>query len=87
METLTLNDGTVVNGHILDGYDRTIFVYLDKMSVVEGVLLFSDKNKSKKVIAHNHGEEHIYEGYTELTHANNEFGNCNLTMRRGSDDA
>ena len=84
METLTLNDGTVVNGHIMEGYDRNIFVYLDKMTVVDGVMLFADKNKSKRVIANNHGDEHVYEGYTELTQANNEFGNCNLTMRRGA---
>ena len=85
METLTLNDGTVVNGHIIDNWDGTIFVYLEGMTVVQGVLLFADPEKSKKVVAMNHGVEHVYEGYTELTHANNEFGNCNLTMRRGSD--
>jgi hypothetical protein len=86
METLTLNDGTVVNGHIIDNGDgRTIFVYLDGMTVVQGVTLFADPAKSKKVTAMNHGTEHVYEGYTELDHASHEYGNCNLTMRRGSD--
>lgn len=85
METLTLNDGTVVNGHILDGYNDSIFVYLDGMSIVDGVTLFADESRSRRVVAHNHGAEHVYEGYTELTHANNEYGNCNLTMRRKAD--
>ena len=63
METLTLNDGTVVNGHIIDNGD----------------------GRTKKVTAMNHGTERVYEGYTELYHASHEYGNCNLTMRRGSD--
>ena len=85
METLTLNDGTVVNGHILDNGDgRTIFVYLDGMTVVQGVMLFSDPARSKRITAFNHGEEHVYEGYTEIEYASREYGNCNLTMRRGA---
>ena len=85
METITLHDGTVVNGHILDNGDgRTIFVYLDGMTVVQGVMLFADPEKSKRITAHNHGVEHVYEGYTDLYHASHEYGNCNLTMRRGA---
>lgn len=88
MEVLTLNDGTTVNGHILDGGDgQTIFVYLDGMSVVEGVILFSDAEKTRKITAMNHGEEHIYEGFTELWSASHEFGNCNLVMRKGGNNA
>ena len=84
METLTLNEGTNVNGHILEGGDgQTIFIYLDGMSVVEGVMLFSDAEKTGRIIEHNHGEERIYEGYTELWSASHEFGNCNLVMKKG----
>lgn len=83
MEILILNDGTEVNGHILDGGDgQTIFVYLDGKTVIEGVLLFSDIEKISRITEHNHGEEHIYEGYTELWSASHEFGNCNLVMRK-----
>lgn len=83
MEILILNDGTEVNGHILDGGDgKTIFVYLDGKTVIEGVLLFSDIEKISRITEHNHGEEHIYEGYTELWSASHEFGNCNLVMRK-----
>lgn len=84
MEILILNDGTEVNGHILDnGDDLTIFVYLDGMSIVEGVMIFSDSEKTARITAMNHGAETVYEGYTELWAANHEFGNCNLVMRKG----
>ena len=83
METLTLNDGTVVNGHILDSGDGImIFVYLDGKTVVEGVTLFSDPEKTKKITAKRHGEVHVYEGYTELWSVSHEYGNCNLVMKK-----
>ena len=84
MEVLILNDGTNVNGHIIDSGDgQTIFVYLDNMSVIAGVMLFSDAEKTAKITAMNHGVEHIYEGFTEIWSASHEFGNCNLVMRKG----
>lgn len=83
MEVLILNDGTNVNGHILDSGDgQTIFVYLDGMSIVSGVTLFADPEKTGRITAVNHGEEHIYEGYTEIWSASHEYGNCNIVMRR-----
>ena len=83
MEALTLNDGTVVNGHILDNSDGSlIFVYLDRMSILDGVVMFSDPEKTTVITAMNHGNEHIYEGYTELKSASGEYGNCNLVMRK-----
>lgn len=81
METITLNDGTVVNGHCFED-DENLFVYLDGMSVVEGVILFGNEEKSRVITAHNHGNEHVYEGYTQVYSASHEFGNCNLVMRR-----
>ena len=82
METLTLNDGTVVNGHCFED-DTNLFVYLDNMTVVQGVMLFSDPNNTSHIVAMNHGTEHVYDGYTEIYAASHEFGNCNLVMRKG----
>ena len=83
METITLNNGTVVNGHILENGDgRTIFVYLDNMRVVEGVTLFGVQENVTVLIAMNHGTEKRYEGFTEVYAASHEFGNCNLVMRK-----
>jgi len=83
METITLNNGTTVNGHILENGDgQMIYVYLNGMTVAEGVLLFSDSENTAVLTAVNHGEEHVYEGFTEIWSASHEFGNCNLVMRR-----
>ena len=82
METLTLNDGTVVTGHCICD-DNNLFVYLDGMSVAEGVALFADPAKTERIVEQNHGNTHIYEGFTELWSADHEFGNCNLVMRKG----
>ena len=83
METLTLNDGTILDGHILEsGDNRDIFVYLDGMSIVQGVTIFSDSDKTCRIVAMSHGTEHVYEDYTELWSASHEFGNCNLVMRK-----
>ena len=84
METITLNDETIVNGHILESGDgRLLFVYLDKMSLADGFRMFSDANRTVHMVAMNHGIQHVYDGYTEITAASSEYGNCNLTMRKG----
>ena len=88
METLILNDGTEVNGYIVDnGDDRTIFVYLYGMSILQGVTLFSDSDKTCRVVEMNRGFEQVYEDYTELWAANHEYGNCNLVMRKVQNNA
>ena len=81
METLTLNDGTQLTGHCIED-DKNLFVYLDGMTVAQGVALFSDKQKTSKIIAMNHGVKHVYKGYTEIYSASHEFRNCNLVMRK-----
>lgn len=84
MEILILNDGTEVNGHIMeDGDGMKIFVYLDGKSVIEGVMLFTPERASR-ITARNHGEVHVYEGYTDLWSASHEYGNCNLVMKKGA---
>ena len=83
METITLNDGTVLDGHIFDNGDgRLIFVYLYGIKLTDGFMMLSDSNKTVRMVEQNHGNEHIYEGYTEITSINSEFGNCNLTMKK-----
>ena len=81
METITLNDGTIVNGHCIET-DTALFVYLDNMPLVNGVVLFSDPEKTDTLIAVNHGVQAVYENYTVLYAASSEYGNCNLVMKR-----
>lgn len=83
MQTITLVDGTTINGHILENGDgQTIFVYLDGMSVIEGVVLFSDRGRTEEIRTNSYGQENLYRGYTELWSASREFGNCNLVMKK-----
>ena len=82
-EMITMNDGTVLEGHIIENGDgRIIFVYLDKLKLADGFALFSDTNKTMRMVELNHGNENVYEGYTEITSINSEFGNCNLTLKK-----
>ena len=82
METITLNDGTTLDGVCTED-DRYLYVYLDGLSLSEGFGYFSNPNNTIRIVAMNHGNEHIYEGYTVIKAINTEFGNCNLTMQRG----
>ena len=86
METLTLNDGTELNGHCMQD-DRNLFVYLDNMTVLQGVVIFGDPEKTSRIVEMNHGVEHVYEGYTEIYSASHEYGNCNLVMRKAESNA
>ena len=54
------------------------------MALLTGVMMFSDTNKTEVIRAMNHGNEHVYNGYTVLWSASNEYGNCNLVMRKES---
>lgn len=84
VEQLILNDGTVYAGSILENGDgRKIFVYLYGMTLVQGVVLFSDIERVSRIVAVNHGAEHEYSGYTVISAASYEFGNCNLVMIKG----
>lgn len=80
METITLNDGTVVTGHCIED-GNTLFMYLDGKTVIEGILLISGKTDT--IQAENHGAHHTYVGYTEIYAASHEYGNCNLVLKRG----
>lgn len=83
MEILTLVDGTELQGRVMQFVDdRIIFVYLTGMTLVQGYTIFSDSENIATIHAMDHGTEHTYEGYTEITAINNEFGNCNITLRR-----
>ena len=83
METITLNNGTVLDGHIMpNGDDRIIFVYLTGISLADGFAAFSNPANISTITEINHGNEHIYRGYTELKAIDSEFGNCNITLRK-----
>ena len=80
METITLNDGTVVTGHCIET-NGTLYVYLDGKTVVEGILLIS--GNAERIDEENHGVHHVYIGYTEIYAASHEYGNCNIVLKKG----
>ena len=84
MQTIRMNDGTAVSGHILPSNDgQYIFVYLDGKSLAEGYVLMSDTAKISVMTNVYAGEDQdTFSGYTEITAINTEYGNCNLTMRK-----
>ena len=65
METLTLNDGTVLAGHaVLDG--DTLWFYLDSIAFGDAYTLMSDQSKTIRIKADQYGMGIIYNGYTDL---------------------
>lgn len=83
MQTLTFNDGTTVDGTIMpDGYGQQIYVYLTGMNLMQGFMLLSDPTKTGRIVATSYETETVFEGYTELSAINNQFGNCNATLRK-----
>lgn len=81
-ETITLYDGTVLAGHCIR-VDVHLFVYLTGgISMAEGFAIFTQPDRLIRIVENNHGHEHIYDGYTQLTAINTEYGNCNLTLRK-----
>lgn len=84
METLLLNDGTVLDGHVLeDGEGLKLFVYLEGVSMSRGFALFSDPEKTSRIIVNNGESSKTYKGFTRLLAINNEYGNCNIMMAKG----
>ena len=64
-ETLTLNDGTVLNGHALkSGSD--LFLYVYGSSLAELYPLVSDAEKTVKIDEDRYGDLTTYTGYNYL---------------------
>lgn len=83
MRTITLNDGTVLEGTILEGgYDDYILVYIDGMPLAQGFAIFSDASKTSHIVYNNYEKTAVYDRFTELAGINSEFGNCNVMLRK-----
>lgn len=88
METITLNDGTVLNGSIMpNDDDRIIFIFFHNMTIPQGIELLRDSSKFEKLICFSYGNTHEYEGYTKIVSITSEFGNCNVVMEKSDSNA
>lgn len=64
-ESLTLNDGTVLNGHALETETR-LFLYIYGMTMAEVFEQVNDPEKTKKITAERYGEKQTIRGYKVL---------------------
>jgi len=81
METITLNDGTLLNGRGNLDYGQ-LFLYVKKLAVREGIALFNDPEKTSRIVLNSYGAETVYEGYTEITAINKIGENFNVVLAK-----
>ena len=66
METITLNDGTVLeNSHVVLGRN-ILWFYLNGISFNDAFTLMSDPDNTVEIVAEQYGVETTYTGYTDL---------------------
>ena len=82
METLTLNDGTVLeNSSAIQSGD--LFLYVNGLSMKDVFLLLDDQEKTEKIIyTRNNGSEMIYLGYEKLIAVRDEGNNLITAVLR-----
>lgn len=64
-ETLTLNDGTKLNGHALGSGDD-LFLYVRGTTLAKLYPLVSDARKTAKIVEERNGDRTTYAGYKYL---------------------
>lgn len=72
-ETLTLNDGTELTGHLLETENR-LFVYVWGKTLAEAFELLIDPERTKKIVATRYGETQTVKGYKHLVSISEETG-------------
>lgn len=71
METLTLNDGTVLHGHLIET-DGRLFLYIYDLSMAEAFTLLIQPAKTEKIIANRNRQEQTVMGYRKLVSVTDE---------------
>ena len=78
-ETLTLNDGTIIEGGTVLQVDLNLFVYIQNGSGIRDVFeQLIEPEKTVRITAEQYGKETIYDGYTRLMSVRDE-GNGQIT--------
>lgn len=86
METIALNDGTVLNARCFPEATY-LYLYIYDLPVKEGLFLFLDPEKTNHIVHTAYENEYVYDGYTEIYSFNNSAGNFNIVLRKGEPDA
>ena len=64
-EKLTLNDGTEIEGHIIES-DTSLLLYLKNITLYDAFVLLNDPEKTKKIVAERYGQKTMVRGYKTL---------------------
>lgn len=65
METIMLNDGREINGHV-QHVGGVLWFYLDGLTFSEAYEAMSEPEATQKITASVYGTETVYEGFSEL---------------------
>ena len=79
METLTLNDGTVLNGHLIETETR-LFLYIYGKTMTEVFNLLIDPEKMRVIKEDRNGEKRTVRGYKHLVSISEEIGGMVCTI-------
>lgn len=92
METLTLNDGTVIKNALTFEAVVGLWIHIKDIDFLEAVRLFSDANKTQKittdiVLPHKPDEPIVYEGFTVLVSVakQDDTGEIIIRLKRGEE--
>lgn len=84
MYSIEMSDGTILENTTCLNDDLHLFVYIEKGDLITNVTLFSDSEKTKKIVYKKDNQElQVYEGYTKFLSVSTEYGNCNIVLRKG----
>lgn len=79
METLTLNDGTVLNGRLIETETR-LFLYIYGKTMTEVFNLLIDPEKTRVIKEDRNGEKRTVRGYKHLRAISEEMGGMICTV-------
>lgn len=83
METLTLADETVLEQSEVLLSDNTLFFYVrNGMSMAEVFGIMNNSEKTHRITAAQYGNEHVYEGYTDLQSIRKDNGQISGGLRK-----
>ena len=82
-EKLTLNDGTELEGHLIET-DIRLFVYVWNRSLGDVFALLNDPEKTKKIVEERFGQSKTVKGYKRLMSISDEGnGMVSASLKKG----
>ena len=81
MESLTLNDGTVITGHLIETNER-LFLYMKEITMQEAFNLLIKPENTTKIRAVRYRAETTVHGYQALYSISNENGQICAMLKK-----